>query len=71
MHNGAFKPALLHQTRCKKPSLSYYHRVVNAALPQFLPCTFYHQFGTISTSSYNFSIPLNKATMLSTWKPLI
>ena len=40
---------LLHKTCCKKPSLSYYHHVVYAALPQFLPW-FYYQFSAISTS---------------------
>ena len=40
---------LLHKARCKKPSLSYYYCVVNAALPQFLTW-FYYQFSIISTS---------------------
>ena len=47
MHAGRFQAftkfatvlVLLHKTYCKKPSLRYYHRVVNAALPQFLPCS--------------------------------
>ena len=56
MHAGCFQAfekiahtvlALLHKTTCKNPSLNYYPRVVNTALPQFLPYQFYHQFSTI------------------------
>ena len=47
MHAGHFQAFV--KIASKKPSLSYYHRIVNAALPQFLPW-FYHQFSTISTS---------------------
>ena len=37
----------IHKTCCKNLSLSYYHCVINASLPQFLPCQFYHQFSAI------------------------
>ena len=79
---GAFKPSrrlpqycyYRDKTRCKKPSLSYYHRVVNAALPQFLPW-FYHQFSATSHSihpvkqSHNV-VYLEATDLLATRNPI-
>ena len=78
---GAFKPLrrlpqywcyYCDKTCCKNPLLSFYHHVVNTALPQFLPW-FYHQFSATSINPIkqsHYVVYLETTDLLATKKPI-